>query len=152
MIHEVRIYDAEGNLKDVVEPVFDYSFDSIGGVSMKVCPECKQQAELRGNQKFCGPVCSKKNKSRKEKAKREEKRERDEAKPIVLCIVCGVKPVTGRRLIYCSDICDHRARKTKAMSNDEANKEILRLKRVQMYGEEYRQTIGKEKQPYGKNK
>ncbi len=136
MIHEVRIFDGEGNLKDVVQPVFDYSFDSIGAVSMKVCPECKHQAELKGNQKFCSPDCSKKYKSRKDKAKRKAKKELEDAKPIVLCKVCGVEPVTGRRVLYCSDTCDHRARKIKAMSKDKAIKESLRIKRMHMYDKE----------------
>ena len=140
MIHEVRIYDGQGNLKDVVQPVFDYQTKAIGNVTKKECPECKKITKLKGNQKFCGADCAKANKARKEKARREERKRLEEAKPVVPCEICG-EPVTGTRVKYCGEICDQKARKIKAMNKQQRTNEIIKLKREEMRNAESRQSV-----------
>jgi len=135
MIHEVRIYDGQGNLKDVVQPVFDYETKAIGNVTKKECPECKKTTKLKGNQKFCTPDCAKANKTRKERARREERKRLEEAKPVVPCHLCG-QPVTGGRRKYCGEICDQKARKIKAMNKQRKTQEIIKLKRAEWKNEQ----------------
>jgi len=140
MIHEVRIYDGQGNLKDVVHPVFDYQAKAIGNVTKKECPECKKITKLKGNQKFCGTDCAKANKARKEKARREERKRLAEAKPVVPCALCG-QPVARMRKKYCGEVCDQKARKIKAMNKQKRTNEAIKIKREEMRNAELRQSV-----------
>ena len=52
-MHEVKIFDGNGNLKEIIQPVFDYDCKSLGRTRTKPCQECGKTAKLLGNQKFC---------------------------------------------------------------------------------------------------
>ena len=137
MIHQVKIFDGDGNLKKIIQPVFDYEFKAMGNVTKKKCPECKKTTRLKGNQKFCSPDCASSNKQRKEKARRAERKRLEEAKPIVPCELCG-SAVKGKRKKYCGEACDQRARKIKAMNKQQQTNELIKIKREELRHEESR--------------
>jgi len=137
LIHEVKIFDGDGNLKKIIQPVFDYEFKAMGNVTKKQCPECKKTTKLKGNQKFCGPDCARANKQRKEKARRAERKRLEAAKPIVPCELCG-QPVTGMRKKYCGEVCDQRARKIKAMNKQQRINALIKIKREEISNDQSR--------------
>jgi len=135
LIHEVKIFDGDGNLKKIIQPVFDYDFKAMGNVTKKQCPECKKTTKLKGNQKFCTAECARRHKQKKEKARRDERNRFKAAKPIVPCELCG-QPVTGMRKKYCGEVCDQRARKIKAMNKQQRTNELIKIKREELQNEQ----------------
>ncbi len=140
MIHEVRVYDANGKLKDRFTPVFDYEVKPIGSqakICKKQCPECKRTTRLKGNQRFCTVACRKANKARLNKQKGEK---REATKPKVVCELCD-NAVTGRRVKYCSWECGRKARKIKAVQKQIEITAQLKIRREELENEEHRQAI-----------
>jgi hypothetical protein len=136
MLHEVRVYDGQGNLKKTIQPVFDYEAKAIGNKTKKSCAntKCGKTSNLKGNQRYCSPDCARDTKQRKEKARRAERKKLEEAKPVVPCEICG-DPVKGTRKKYCSEDCDQKARRMKAMNKEARTREIIRLKRLELANE-----------------
>ena len=131
MIHEVRVFDGEGNLKEIIMPIFDYEAPAIGNSKKKKCPECKKEKMMKGNTKFCSATCSKTTKIRKEKARRAQRKREEALKPIVPCELCG-KPVKGKRIKYCGAICDKKARQLKDMNNRDRISALLKIRKQEI--------------------
>ena len=136
-MHEVRVFDGQGNLKEIIQPVFDYEAKAIGKTTNKKCPECKKISKFKGNQKFCGTDCARASKCRKEKAMRKEKKHLKMAKPIVPCEICE-EPVTGTKIKYCSNVCDQKARKLKSKKKQEETNARIKIRREEIRHEESR--------------
>lgn len=131
-MHQIKIFDGKGRLKEIVQPVFDYeTCQSRGRTSSKTCQHCGKSAKLLGNQKFCNAECKKEHKSKMAKARRENRSKEREARPVIPCEQCG-KPVAPNRRKYCGKACDSKARKLIAMAKHARTAEILRtVKREQ---------------------
>lgn len=137
MMHEVRVFDGNGKLKEIIQPVFDYENKPLGNKTMKTCPVCGKQKKMNGNAKFCSTPCSKKHISQREKKKRDEQNRLKAMKPTVPCELCGT-PVTGRRVKYCGAECDKRARQLKDMNNRDRNNAILLARKKEIANAEPR--------------
>jgi len=124
-MHEVRVYDKKGKLKEILQPVFDYEGKSRGNTTNKPCQLCGKFAKLMGNQKFCTDACAAKHKAQRAKMRRDAfNRERD-SRPIIPCEQCG-KPIAPNRRKYCGKVCDSKARKLIAMAKHARTAEIIR--------------------------
>ena len=135
MIHEVKVFDGAGKLKEIIQPVFDYDNKAYGTTTTKICPECGKSSKQTGNQKYCSSVCGKAFKHRAEKIRRDNRNKAQAEKPPVPCEMCG-KPVAKGRLKYCGKACDSKARKVKAMSKHAITKELINLKRQEIKNEQ----------------
>ena len=124
-MHEVRVYDGKGKLKEVLQPVFDYEGKSRGNTTNKPCQLCGKFAKLMGNQKFCTDTCAADHKSKMAKARRDNRKKEREARPVIPCEQCG-EPVAPNRRKYCGKACDSKARKLIAMAKHARTAEILR--------------------------
>ncbi len=136
MIHEVRVYDKNGKLKDRFMPVFNYEPQTIGNQSMKTCPECGTKKLLKGNARFCSVACKKAHRTKRDKRLRAAAKLVREARPIVPCEVCG-NPVTGKRVRYCGEICDKNGRKMKAMNKADAVKKLIKIRKAELENEKH---------------
>jgi hypothetical protein len=128
-VNQVKIYDGKGNLKKIIQPVFDYEGTSRGNTTNKPCRFCGKIANLLGTQKFCTVKCGELNKQAASKRKREEKNRLRAAKPSIPCQQCG-EPVAPRRRKYCGKVCDSKARKLIAMAKHTRTAEIIKNMKV----------------------
>ena len=123
---QIRVYDGQGNLKKVVEPVFDY--DSMKSPRKKH-PEHECDASgctvLTTKKNYCSKKCQTEVMKKREKNKRAEK---NASRPKVLCAVCDAELVP-RRSVYCSDSCSVIGTKIKMKEASERNKKKLKRKR-----------------------
>ena len=124
-MNEVRVYDGEGKLKEIIQPVFDYEGKRPGKTTNKPCKLCGKFTKLMGNQKFCTEACAAKHKSQKAKLRREAFNREREARPIIYCEQCG-EPAAPNRRKYCGKSCDSKARKIIAMAKHARTAEIIR--------------------------
>ena len=138
MLHEVRVYDGQGNLKKIIKPKMNYEAKPIcGGKEKKVCAnqQCKKTTIMKGNQKYCHPNCAREEKLRLSKVIREAKKKFEKAKPIVPCGICE-EPVTGTRIKYCSEVCDQKARKLKSKKKQEETNARIKIRREELKNEQ----------------
>ncbi len=140
MIHEVRIFDGQGNLKKTVKPVFDYDAKKVGSFVEKQCVECGQIKRLKKSQKFCSPDCAKADRARRARIKKEEAEQMKADMPKLRCSICD-KPIAGLRTKYCSDACDQKSRKIMAKAKQKRTNEAIQLKRKEMRNAELRQSV-----------
>jgi hypothetical protein len=124
-VHQVKVYDGKGNLKEIIHPEFDCEGKTLGRTRNRPCELCGKFAKLQGNQKFCTSTCAADHKSKMAKARRENRKKEREARPIIPCEQCG-EPVAPNRRKYCGKACDSKARKLIAMAKHARTAEILR--------------------------
>ena len=128
-MNEVRVFDGQGNLKEILQPVFDYETARPGKKMTKVCCECGKTSPCTGNQKYCSPECGKAHKHRVEKARRANQLKARESKPTVPCIICSKPVVDLAQRKYCSETCALNARRVNAMNKRTKTNELIKIKR-----------------------
>ena len=130
-MHEVKIFDGQGNLIEIIQPVFNYDCNKLGRTKSMACGVCGEYSELSGNQKFCGSTCAGKHKRKMAKIKRDASKKAREARPVIPCEMCG-KPVASNRRKYCGKVCDNKVRKLNAMAKHAKTAELIRIKRQEI--------------------
>ena len=135
---QIRVYDGKGNLKKVVEPVFDYSPMKS---PRKKYPEHECHASgcnvLTTKKSYCSKKCQTEVTKKRERNKRAEKKA---LRPKVYCAVCDAE-LAPRRPVYCSDSCSDIGTKIKMKEASERNKKTIKKRKKEEKNAKLRQRI-----------
>ena len=108
MIHEVRVFDGQGNLKEVITE-FDCEPTNIKKYQEHVCNNSQCQ-ELTTRKNYCSTKCADFVGSEKVRKKREAREEERRNRPQKYCVTCD-SPLIGQQKKFCTAECGYENRK-----------------------------------------
>lgn len=112
MLGEVKIFDGQGNLKEIVQPVFNYE---CAPVRKYLAHECfNKKCHIVTQRKFfCSSTCAELVKEARKKTRRADRQAEKADRPTRPCQICG-EPTP--RLKNCSTQCMEIANRARSMS------------------------------------
>lgn len=127
MIHEVRVFDGEGNLKEIIQPVFNYDPKPVKEFQEHKCKSsgCENMTKKKN---YCSEACRKKSSRKRELRRRAEE---NSLKETLYCQLCNAVLKSPRRK-YCSPACDKKAARAKWEKSNEKIKQILMEKKKEI--------------------
>ena len=112
LVPEIKVFDGQGNLKEIIQPVFNYECEPLRKYAPHEC-QYKECQIITKRRFFCSTACAEKVKEGRKKARRENRKAEKTGKPTRPCQICE-KPTA--RLKNCSTRCLEIANRARSMS------------------------------------